>query len=72
MFLVFGKNSNGRQPALVMAGAMLFYSGTYTAPALVPIESWQCVFDESNWDNAKIEEGNWTLGLDERNWKEPE
>lgn len=39
---------------------------------LIPIESWQCVFDESNWDNAKIEEGNWTLGMDERNWKEPE
>lgn len=68
MFLVFGKNSNGTQPALVMAGAMLFYSGIYTAPEIDPIDPWTKAISDRNWRQV-IEDANWTKQISDRAWR---
>ena len=34
MKLVFGKNSNGKQPQLIIAGALVMYSGNVVVAAL--------------------------------------
>lgn len=69
MKLVFGKSSNGKQPAMVIAGALVMYSGAVVEEPVNIIDPWTKAISDRNWSWNKLPQSNWELVVSERNWR---